>query len=480
MIMRIPGAPHRARTAALVLGFGIALVGSNPLPGQQRSSRLAVPPRVNTAQVIARGAMSATDRPRIHRVTLLDRWPAWEFILETNNPDLLDLDLYIYGGGSEAQSQSAPLCVGEGVESTEICRVLASGPVTVQVIASGGDGRSEFTLSMRPLEGPRLAGTPLLAEDARPLAAGTWLSPVSGTAGRTETLVRGFSSAALFEVRWDSGGAGQSWRSILTSPDLSDGVRLRAFNAEGHPLRDSSRGDGVYQDLIIPADGGRAFLLVTGRRPGSRFNLGLFRSGAPVPVPDGVSEWIASGQDERHYSLKVAAGETAIIELEGTQGQLAVKDGSGQEVRIRRVFGQAQQLAWIGDRVGSSPFVLSGVNANRALEVSIVASRDSIRYQRPATWNLHIHRSTREPNYLVQFAREESEPWPEWWLESQSQRRGVIAAGGLKVYALQPRVAGPRSAPQLQQRSMAPESGSDDVYLARLAGPSGQPLNLAV
>jgi hypothetical protein len=459
------------------LGIVLACVVGAPL--ELAVAQQAVPER----GVVRKGRMGPRDGARIERFTVDPALPGWEIVLKTGDPRLVDLDLFVSGPAGRATSR---LCASEGIERVETCRVgqVTSGLLTVEIVATGGVERSEYELTIRALKGERIAGTPLVAEDATSLAPGAWTGAVLTGVSRA-----GFPPWALYGVSADRLADSRDWIVAATSGDPSVGIDMGVYDREGREIARSDA-SAAYQDLRVAGPvRERLFVLVTAKRargPLPAIDVGVFRADAPIPVASRgdslkrpTQEWIASGHKDRTYELRLGEGETAIVELEGTTGQLSVTSPAGGPVTVKRLFGSAQQVAWIGDPLGQSRHVLTGLTAGRPLVVAVDAPEDT-RYGQVAGWTLHIRSSRTQPNYLVQFGMDEVERWDEWWTTSAATRTGTLPPGGVKVLELPPPPDVRRAA--AAQQSIAPSTPWEQrvVMLARLAEAGGQLFDLAI
>jgi hypothetical protein len=422
--------------------------------------------------LIARGAMSADAAPRQERLQLPSGTVGWEVVLTAANPTAVDMDLYVYeaAGGS----RSRPLCSSEGVGAREVCRLLdvPSGPVLVEIVANGGDGRSDFRLTRRALTGPRMGETAAVAGDARQLQPNRWNAAALGGDG-IEFLRAGAEAVSLFQIDGSPSAAG--WVVAVSASDESAPFELSAFASDGRRLASAEAVAG-YGDLTVGAreSGGRPFFVLVSSpsRRSIEFSVGAFPAGAPVLVQRRSETWTASGVQNRQYALALDEGETAVVELEGTSANLAITDSSGRSETIRPQFGSAQQLAWIGDPLANSRYILRGIGGRRTMLIRVQTAGKTL-YDRPAPWVLHVHASRSLTNYLVRFGSATAEEWTGWWENPVATRADSVSSGGLRLIQLSAPPEMARSASQAQTARRAVSVQPSAVYLARVAGLEG-------
>src|SRR5258705_6586737 len=238
-------------------------------------------PQEGQAQLARSGAMGPRDTPRIERFTVNPGVAGWEIVLETADARLVDLDLYVYGPGGRGTTR---LCASEGIERVETCRIgrADQGSITVEIVPTSGVARSRYELTVRALRGATIAGTPLVSEDAKTLAAGAWTSGALASVNRA-----GFPPWALYEVSVDRPADSRDWIVAATSQDPAAVLALGVYDHDGHEIA-RSEASGPYQDLRVAAPtAGRLFVLVTSKRlrgPLPSIAIGAFRADAPIPA----------------------------------------------------------------------------------------------------------------------------------------------------------------------------------------------------
>jgi hypothetical protein len=450
------------------VGLGLALSGAPPAMAQAMA---------RGDVIITKGSLGAKDKARQQRV-MLDHGPAgWEIVLQSDNPMAADLDLYVYDG-LETGSRGRALCSSEGIDALEICRVIPvpTGPVMVEVVPNGGDGQTTFLLSRRPLQGPRMGTSLAVAADASPLKRGEWAT-IGPRAKGEPKLVSGLGDTRLFELEVGPGD-GKAWSIVVNSDDAVTAPTLHVFGEDGNELADSVP-RGAYQERSLrnlSSPGQKVFALVA---PGRNtrgvvpYAIGVFPEGAPIPIRADVDEWIATGDAEKSYLLRLHAGESAIVKLEGTGASLSVTDSEQRVTPVASLFGSAQQVAWIGDPVGASKQLLSGVGGDRQLNLGVKQGA-ALGYNRSRGWTLHVHTIRTQPNYVFRLAVEDADFWRDWWSSPVATRTDSTVRGGTKIIAIQQPFDLERPAPnrpaQLSTRQMAPPPA---VFYARLQGSTG-------
>lgn len=460
----------------LLLAIVLAVAGA---PLELAVAQQVIPER----GVVRKGRMGPRDGARIERFAVDPALPGWEIVLRTGDPRLVDLDLFVYGAGGRATPR---LCSSEGIERVETCRIgpATSGMLTVEIVATGGVERSEYELTIRVLKGARIAGTPLVAEDAVPLAPGAWTGSALTGVSRA-----GFPPWALYVVSADRLADARDWIVAATSGDPTSALELGVYDRDGREIA-RSQASGPYQDFRVAGPTPeRLFVLVTSKRlraPLPTIAIGVFRADAPIPAESRgddpkqpAQEWIASGQEGRKYELRLRQGETAIIELESTTGQLSVTSPTSGAVPVQRIFGSAQQVASVGDPLGRSRQVLTGLTAGRPLVVAVDAPKDTP-YGQSTGWTLHIRSRQTQPNFLVQFGIDSVERWDDWWTTSAATRAGTVPAGGMKVLELAPPPDLRRGASIKQDNASSTPWEQRVVMLARLAEAGGDRFDLAI
>src|SRR2546425_9442447 len=333
--------------------------------------------RIPEGTLVRRGAMSPKDRPRVESFTVDSQVAGWEIVLVTRDPRLIDLDLFVYTSWSEGRRSR--LCASEGIESIETCRIgrVPSGQFMVEIVASEGRDRSEYTLTIRPLRGAGIVGTHLVTEDATPLRTGAWTRAVlSGVAPQQYSSIAAWG---LYEVRADALVDSRDWIFAATSADPSAPIVMMIFDSGGNEVSRSQatlQEPSQYQDVRVagPVTDRLYALVASTGRASPTVQIGAFRANSPIPLPGGfddakkkTDQWFASGTEGRAYALQLDEGSTGIVALEGIGVQLLVADPSGGALPVKRSFGSAQQLAWIGRPLGQSTHVLTGLTTSRTI-----------------------------------------------------------------------------------------------------------------
>jgi len=453
--------------------------------GAQAAPRVVKPQAQRSVMddlVIARGTMAAGEKRRQFPITLSSGPVGWEIVLQSSNPMTADLDLYVYDAGRKGD-RSRPLCSSESSSELETCRLVPvpQGPLTIDVVLNGGGGATGFVLTRRRLRGPRMGETPAVADDAQPIPRGAWMNKeFQGAEKILNFSSAGFPFSQLFVVAPEGSAMVPSWTAVLSAADPAASLVLRIFSEEGKELT-SPAGRGPYQDFVVPggqAGAQRYYLLVasTVSRTPSSFGIGLFPGDHPIPNRGGINEWIASGTGNRSYAIRVDDSETAIVKLEGIRVSMSVGDSGGHATPITSLFGAAQQVAWIGDPVGSSRHLLTGIAGGRLLLLKVKLA-DSAIYKNSGGWALHVHGSRTQPNYLIRLDPEEGRNWGSWWATSVAMRDDTLGSSGIRLIALQspPEVDPSMAVQQIpNRRATAPPP----VFLARIE--SGGGFHLAV
>ena len=412
---------------------------------------------VPAGEIFARGRISAKDDRRVERVQLDSAAAGWVLTLEIADPKALDLDLYVFAGSPEVRGPL--LCRSEGIEAVETCRLVpAPGEISVVVAVSDGEGKTDYTLSRRPLRGPRLAGTASVADDAQPLRPGVW---TDFSSGRGPVLYR------LPPGRWVVAAGAADPQALID---------LAVFDANGTPAGRSTT-PSFYQDLPGPPPEEGGFLLVE-QHPAS-FRVGAFPAERSIPATPRDGDFLASGRDPREFEVHVDAGQVAVIRMEGPNSRLLVKGDQG-DVPIEGVFGATVQAAWVGEPVGNSRAVLGPVRSERALHVMVMTEPGS--YQSAPNWLLHVHLFTGQPNYLVRFGTADIKSWErdERSMGPTEILRDEVPAGGLRVYVLPaPKGQGAAPAPpsSIRQQAFVPTRAAQ---YARLTEEASKMFDLAV
>ena len=311
--------PPKSKRIGLGMAVSLFLVMQVLLAPVARAQRAAIP---RGAIVVFSGAMTSEDRGRSERVSLPPGPVGWEIVLEADNPKAVDLDLYVYPMTASGSRRS--LCSSEGIEAREVCRVLPipTEPVMIEVTPNGGDGRTEFRVTRRPLPGPRMGDTPAIADDAiSTLTAGEWRQ-----SNTLETPYGNDNTGVLFRL----GDGAEPRRLIAVSAAGERAVHIAAFDANGKPVAEArDRAEAGYVDLVVDRTAGAAYVLVSPER-GGPFRIGAWPFGEPLPVPASAENWTAVGTQSRLYTLTLEPGETAAVELEATGAGLEVIGADGQ------------------------------------------------------------------------------------------------------------------------------------------------------
>jgi len=427
-------------------------------------------PTVSDTVLVSRGEMDSNSADQVVRLQrpMVGGAVGVQIILEIARPRDVDLDLYVFAAHPDSVSDATPLCSSEDVGGVESCRILSRGPVAVAfavIESTGGRGKSSYAIKTALVSGPRLAGTDLIAADARPL---TVSQPVSDT-------LRTFSfegpARNLYVV---SQPGGDSIFASLSSPDGRP-LRVTVFGANGDSRDRIDSGDSFFQRRFNWGDQAKLYFLVqpaneNERAPRLAYSFGVdSRPTSPrIRASDRPMSW--SGAGSRNFELDIPFGWSGVLTLEG-RGKSFVVQPRGQTSAVALVTraGTASR-AYIGEPVEKSALVLRGVTKPTTYDVRVIDSGVE-RYSLP--WEFTMRGTRLDGPRLIALPPDPA-LWADPWLRARRERSEATGARGAKVFLI------PAPPEELRAVTVKSKGGSGTRYEITFGGRVDPGLNIAV
>lgn len=457
--------PRRAACWPSTLLVFLLLSGSN---GAAQSARSG--PGEGMQELISSRMISARDKPRVHALQTARGGANWEIELSIGNTQALDLDLAVFTEDPEKNPFARPRCVSESNQDVERCRVLGTGsaPLWVRVTVAGGEGSSLYAIWGKPLMGAVLAETELTASDAKPL--GLSVSHTGQFVYTEPPALQTFQHA--YALRLPPEAQTQALLISCSGTEADATTMLTIFDGKGTRIGQS--GPNTTHQLRVDSPSGNSLYVLVQLTPTRsifskpRYDLLVAPSSESIPLRLRAESLVFSDDRPRTYMMDLEGFNLAVIVLEGRQYELQVTDASGTKYPVRDISGG--QVVRIGAALESSPFVFKALPKSPGKLLVEVRRRTGAGEGYRKDWTLRVLNPLKSEKYMVSFPLEDAEPWVEW----TQPKKGHVADGGQKVYALGPFPTA-RVGSSLEQSSPLPRA-----LTAFLLGPGKEELNFAV
>lgn len=386
--------------------------------------------------------------------------------LRIDNPDGIDLDVDVYDRNPRRDSSAVAVCSSNGDGAIETCRAFrrnGTDSLWIEVSVNDGQRGSAYTLEYTPLFGERLQGTDLTTRDARNLTFDRYSMGAFRESENDPDPLRQLFQVEGIPTRTDSIIA------TLQARTRGDLVRLDLFDGGGHLLRGSRVPSEVQQIKLDTMFTPPLFILATlasRRLPGfiARLNPSMPYAGVgfnahvgprtnPIPILLSTLPFRDESSGQRVYDVRLPAGHTAVVTLDGTSHQMVTSAGDLTLVeRDTALFGTKTSLR-IGKPWRGAQTLRYGVDTDQNFRIRVQENREGAKYGRSGSWAVTMRAFREERPSLISFSPDRAVVWEPSSIGTLSLNKNIPIIENAMAVAV---VYAPRAADMRTNQSAIP------------------------